>query len=111
MVILTRTSSLPFQEFFLPLQSPAISAHALIFANHAMAGNHQRHMIRGTGARDRSHAFRFADRSGNPVEETCRPKRDALYFSPHPPLKRSRLDVEWQIDAGTLTVEVLEHPA
>jgi len=36
------------EQVFLALQSPTITAQALIFTNHAVTGDYQRHWIRGT---------------------------------------------------------------
>src|SRR5258706_7909877 len=74
-----------------------------------MTGNHQGHMIRGAGAGNGAHGFRFADRLSDLLIRTRAARRDALQLFPYSPLKSGCLDVERQFDPRTLACQVLEY--
>ena len=97
------------EQLALAFQSPAIAAQAFIFTNHAMTRDDERRVITRAGAGNGPYCFRFADSIRDLLIRASYPERNSPQFIPYAPLKCSRLNVERQVDARGLAVEMLKH--
>src|SRR5215469_849783 len=89
------------QQFVFARSTPTIFTGGAIGSDDAMAGDHERDLVRRAGARDGSNGFRLADRSRQLCVRRRRTAANVLDRPPDFPLERAARHVEVKVLTGT----------
>src|SRR5579862_198595 len=94
------------QQGALALQTPAVAGEGAVLAYSAVAGDDDRHRIRGAGAADGADGFGVAEAAGDLGVGAGAAGGDGAQLFPDAPLERRRLDVEGQVEVRPAAVQV-----
>src|ERR1700691_5551879 len=97
------------QQRSFPGESPAISREIAIFANNAMARNHDGNRVRGASSGDCASCFWAADGARNLRIGSRGAVRNFLQLFPHATLKCCGLHIERKIELWLRSLEVMNY--